>query len=202
MRHTSSFAGIAVAAGIITALSGCSGGTSTPEATVTRTVTAAPAPTSSSTPTSDAAAGGSSTPTASPTCGTADAAQATSAAVSALPSPGIEGATWDAARAETSGYDACAPLSWVVVTVDRATASSPAAILLFHDGRYLGTATKEQYGFEPAVSRTDPSTIAVTYRYPEAGESSAEASGRAEATFTWDDSAGRVLMRGDVPPEG
>lgn len=120
-----------------------------------------------------------------------------------LPAPsGLPEARWDASRATTALFDPCAALSSVVVPIEGATASSPYAILLFHDGRYLGTATKEQYGFFPQTSRTSDATIAVTYTYPRAGETDAAASGRAEATYTWDASAGRVVMRGDVPPQG
>ncbi len=80
------------------------------------------------------------------------------------------------------------------------TGSSPSAILLFHDGTYLGTATKVQYPFTPEVTRTSDAAVSVTYRYPRDGESNAEASGRADATYRWDDAAGRVVMTGDVPP--
>ncbi|MCA5922702.1 LppP/LprE family lipoprotein [Curtobacterium oceanosedimentum] len=179
-------------------LTGCSGAdgadgggaTSTP--TVTETVTAPP---------SDPAAMPSPTPTPTPTCGPASGAEAAAAGIAALPSPaGIEGARWDAANADTSGYDACAALSWSVVAPERATAGSPYAILLFHQGRYLGTATAEQYAFEPTIERRTDGSIVVTYRYPLAGEPNAEVSGRATATFTWNAETSRVDMTGETPP--
>lgn len=179
-------------------LTGCSGddgadgGAATP--TVTETVTAPPSDAASaSTPTP--------TPTPTPTCGPSSGAAAAADGIAALPLPaGLEDAKWDAANADYSGYDACAPLSWSVVTLDRATAGSPYAILLFHQGAYLGTATSEQYAFQPTVERQSDSAIVVTYTYVKADEANADASGRTTATFTWNDETGRVEMTGDTPP--
>lgn len=105
-------------------------------------------------------------------------------------------------NADYSGYDPCAALSWTVVSVEMATGSSPCAILLFHEGAYLGTATSEQYGFVPDVERTAPGAILVTYRFVQGNESNAEASGRAVATYTWNPETARVDMAGDTPPVG
>ena len=177
-------------------LAGCSGadgpdsGAATP--TVTETVTAPP---------SDAASTPTPTPTPTPTCGPSSGAAAAAEGIAALPLPaGLEDAKWDAANADYSGYDACAPLSWSVVTLDRATAGSPYAILLFHEGKYLGTATSEQYAFQPTVERQSDSAIVVTYTYVKPDEANADASGRTTATFTWNDETGRVEMTGDTPP--
>ena len=175
-------------------LTGCSGadgadgGAATP--TVTETVTAPP---------SDAAS--TPTPTPTPTCGPTSGAEAAAAGIAALPLPaGLEDAKWDAANADYSGYDACAPLSWSVVEPEFATAGSPYAILLFHEGRYLGTATAEQYAFEPTIERRSESAVTVTYKFAKAGEPNAAPSGRTTATFTWNDETGRVDMTGDTPP--
>jgi hypothetical protein len=193
MRITRTTGGLLFVAALAAGLTGCSGGgAATP--TATRTVTATPT-TAAETPTP--------TPTATPTCGPSSGAAAASQAIADLPLPtGLEDAKWDPANSDYSGYDACAPLSWSVVNLDLATGSSPVAILLFHQGRYLGTATKEAYGFVPDVARTDPSTIVVTYHYPEPDESTADASGRTNATFAWNDSTGRVDMSGQTPPVG
>ena len=99
-----------------------------------------------------------------------------------------------------SNFDPCADLSWITVTLEGATASSPYHILLFHNGEYLGTATAKAYGFSPKVSRVDDSEIAVTYRWPKEGEGNAEASGTTQAGFRWDEGAQKVVMSGDVPP--
>jgi hypothetical protein len=73
---------------------------------------------------------------------------------------------------------------------------------LFHNGEYLGTATKTAYGFTPTVERTADNAISVTYRFPQGMESNAEASGTAVATFTWNAATSSVDMAGDVPPTG
>jgi len=175
-------------------LTGCSGADgadgSAATPTVTETVTAPP---------SDAAS--TPTPTPTPTCGPTSGAEAAAAGIAALPLPaGLEDAKWDAANADYSGYDACAPLSWSVVEPEFATAGSPYAILLFHEGRYLGTATAEQYAFEPTIERRSESAVTVTYKFAKAGEPNAARSGRTTATFTWNDETGRVDMTGDTPP--
>lgn len=187
------------------ALTGCSTGSGDPAPTKTVTQTVAPSaestgtPTSTPTPTPTPAPVP--TPSAAPTCGSEDPTSAIQQAATRLGAPaGIEGAEWDTAGAARGGYDPCAALSWVVLRPANSTGSSPSAILLFHDGTYLGTATKVQYSFTPDVTRTSDAAVSVTYRYPRDGESNAEASGRADATYRWDDAAGRVVMTGDVPP--
>jgi hypothetical protein len=184
----------ATLAALLTGCSGADGGAATP--TVTETVTAPP---------SDAASAPKPTPTPTatptPTCGPSSGAEAAAQGIAALPSPaGLDGTEWDAANADYSGYDACAPLSWSVVAPEFGTAGSPYAILLFHEGRYLGTATAQQYAFEPTVERQSDSAITVIYRFAEAGEPNAAPSGRTTATFTWNDETGRVDMTGDTPP--
>ncbi|WIA99529.1 LppP/LprE family lipoprotein [Curtobacterium sp. MCBA15_012] len=204
MRHSSltsttrparTVGGVLLAAAAVATLAGCSGGpAATPTATTTRTVTASPAP---STPAAAPAA----TSSATPSCGPSDGATAAARAIAELPLPaGLESARWDPATADTAQYDGCAALSAVTVTVADATGSSPVAILLFHDGTYLGTATKLQYPFEPTVTRTSDAALRVEYRYAGPQDSNADPTGRATATYTWDDAAGRVRMTGEVPP--
>lgn len=175
-------------------LAGCSGAGGTDggaaNPTVTETVTVPP---------SDAAS--TPTPTPTPTCGPSSGAAAAAEGIAALPLPaGLEDAKWDAANADYSGYDACAPLSWSVVAPEFGTAGSPYAILLFHEGRYLGTATAQQYAFEPTVERRSDAAVTVTYRFAQAGEPNAAPSGRTTASFTWNDETGRVEMTGNTPP--
>ena len=112
------------------------------------------------------------------------------------PYPGLD-RPW---RPFDSNFDPCADLSWITVTLEGATASSPYHILLFHNGEYLGTATAKAYGFSPKVNRVDDSEIAVTYRWPKEGEGNAAASGTTQAGFRWDEGAQKVVMSGDVPP--
>ena len=102
-------------------------------------------------------------------------------------------------RLADSGYDSCAALSWMTVTIEGATVSSPYHILLFHNGEYLGTGTFEAYGFAPRIKQVNDSEIAVTYRWPRAGEGNAEASGTTQAGFHWDEDLQECVMTGDVP---
>jgi hypothetical protein len=160
------------------------------------------APTSASTSSSPTTS--SPSPEATPTpdaCGPATGEEAAAAGIAALqPVPGLEGKKWVAANDGYSGYDACAALSWSIVTLEGATVSTPTQILLFHKGTYIGTATSTAYGFTPAVERTADGAISVTYRFNQGNESNAEASGRAVATFTWNDETDSVDMAGDLPP--
>lgn len=101
--------------------------------------------------------------------------------------------------ADTTGYDACADLSWIVVPYG-GTASSPNAIMLFHNGDYLGTDTAVPQGFEPAIERVDEGYISVTYSYPLEGDANAAPRGRATSTYTWSDATESVIHAGELPP--
>jgi len=112
---------------------------------------------------------------------------------------------WTNVSRTYEGYDPCAELSWI----DAIPGSSPSSccsaamvhhILLFHRGKFIGTATYEPYSFSPVITRTSDSSISVTYRYVKGDESSASASGRATAEFTWSSSQNKVVMTGEVPP--
>lgn len=151
--------------------------TTTPQTTtVTQTVRQEPAPKS--------------TAAASDSCGP-DQQAAYAEAMSKLdPLPGYN-QPW---RLADSGYDSCAALSWMTVTIEGATVSSPYHILLFHNGEYLGTGTFEAYGFAPRIKQVSDSEIAVTYRWPRAGEGNAEASGTTRAGFHWDEDLQECVM--------
>ena len=112
---------------------------------------------------------------------------------------------WTNVSRTYEGYDPCAQLSWI----DAIPGSSPSDccissmahhILLFHRGKFIGTATYEPYSFSPVITRTSDSSISVTYRYVKGDESSASASGRTTAEFSWSSSQNKVVMTGEVPP--
>lgn len=112
---------------------------------------------------------------------------------------------WTNTSETYEGYDPCAELSWI----DAIPGSSPSDccissmahhILLFHRGKFIGTATYEPYSFSPVITRTSDSSISVTYRYVKGDESSASASGRTTAEFSWSSSQNKVVMTGEVPP--
>ena len=112
---------------------------------------------------------------------------------------------WTNVSASYEGYDPCAELSWI----DAIPGSSPSAccissmahhILLFHRGKFIGTATYEPYSFSPVITRTSDSSISVTYRYMKEDEKVHNASGRTTAEFSWSSSQNKVVMTGEVPP--
>ena len=106
---------------------------------------------------------------------------------------------WDLNGADTTTYDACAALSWVVLEIPGNTASSPFQIMLFHRGQYIGTTASKPIGFPPKVVRLDDAAIQVAYTWPRDGESNAEASGRSISIFTWDDRTRSVTHSGEWP---
>ena len=112
---------------------------------------------------------------------------------------------WTNVSRTYEGYDPCAELSWI----DAIPGSSPSDccissmahhILLFHRGKFIGTATYEPYSFSPVITRTSDSSIRVTYRYMKEDEKVHNASGRTTAEFTWSSSQNKVVMTGEVPP--
>ena len=114
-------------------------------------------------------------------------------------------AQWTNTSENYEGYDPCAELSWIDAIPgsshkDCCISSMVHHILLFHRGKFIGTATYEPYSFPPVITRTSDSSISVTYRYVKGDESSASASGRTTAEFTWSSSQNKVVMTGEVPP--
>lgn len=112
---------------------------------------------------------------------------------------------WTNVSRTYEGYDPCAELSWI----DAIPGSSPSDccissmahhILLFHRGKFIGTATYEPYSFSPVITRTSDSSISVTYRYMKEDEKVHNASGRTTAEFSWSSSQNKVVMTGEVPP--
>ena len=112
---------------------------------------------------------------------------------------------WTNVSASYEGYDPCAELSWI----DAIPGSSPSEccissmahhILLFHRGKFIGTATYEPYSFSPVITRTSDSSIRVTYRYMKEDEAPASASGSTTAEFTWNPAKNQVDMEGTPPP--
>ncbi|MBF4460048.1 LppP/LprE family lipoprotein [Pseudoclavibacter sp. VKM Ac-2867] len=188
---------VACAALTLVALTGCSPSaapeSAAPTVTVTQTVPASAPPV---TPVETA------TPTPEvPACSGLTQEEAVSASIGSIaPFPGLESHEWVAATPDAATYDECAELSYVAVTLSGGTDSTPCHIMLFNQGRYLGTATADAYGFLPSVARLDDASIEVTYTYTLPGEANAESSGRVQATFTWDEDTQSVVMDGDVPP--
>ncbi|MET3959876.1 hypothetical protein ABIE52_006811 [Rhodococcus sp. OAS809] len=181
-----------VAAVLVSSIAACSsdGDASAPpsQTSTIASVTTPPAFPASSAPATPAA-------TAAPeVCDTnADMTDAVASAVGTLAAP----STWSWQKnADTSSLNPCAALSFATTTIDRATNSSPVAILLFHHGEFVGPAST-CYATISAVESASDDTVAVTYRYPEPGDSNAGMTGRANYTFTWND--GKVEKVGTMP---
>ncbi len=112
------------------------------------------------------------------------------------------GLQWAPHLESDTGFEPCADLAWAIVPTQGGTGSSPFQIMLFHQGEYLGTATKHAYGFHPEVRRLSDSAIEVTYRWPKAGEPNASASNTAISTFSWNEAEQKVERTGALPSYG
>lgn len=172
--------------------------TAQPEGHMTATDTPAPGTQSPEATTASSSA----TPEPSGSCATTTAEQAVNENIDkvgpAFPKGNVPDAEWLAVDTQT--YDPCADLSWVTLTIRGGTASSPSQQMLFHDGEYLGTTTKEGIAFSPETVRLSDSAIQVTYRWAKEGESNAGASGRAVSTYSWNPNTESVDHAGEWPP--
>lgn len=132
-------------------------------------------------------------------CEDVDGGDLVEAATADLPLPeGFEDEEWANVEAD---MDACAQLSYAVVTIEGGTGSSPYQIMLFNGTKYVGTATEKAYAFAPEIERVDDDTIDVEYSYLEDGDANASPSGTAEASFSWDWETDELLFSGELPPE-
>lgn len=167
-------------------------------ATTSNTATASKTAGSQTTASHAGSATTSGTATSAPTaaCSTQTAAQAAQKATQTIPKFN----NWDwVVHPGDNHFDRCADLSYIVIGIN-GTASSPNHIALYHRGTYLGTATKEAYGFYPVVTRTAGNAISVRYTYIKGNECTACASGHAVANFRWSNASQKVVMTGSVPP--
>ena len=112
---------------------------------------------------------------------------------------------WTNVSEDYEGYDSCAELSWIDAIPGSShkeccISSMVHHILLFHRGKFIGTATYDPYSFSPVITRTSDSSIRVTYRYMKEDEAPASASGSTTAEFTWNPAKNQVDMEGTPPP--
>ena len=140
-----------------------------------------------------------------PACADTDAEQALADALPQMPPPfppddeNMSDVQWDTEHADLEGYDPCAELSWITISIVGGTGSSPSQVALFHAGEFVQAATEKSYGFWPQVTRLAPDSLEVVYFWPKPGEGNAERSGESPMRFTWDDESGSVLVEGDPP---
>lgn len=168
---------------------------STSPTEVTPTESTSPEPATAPSPTEEPA----------PACESIDPAAAIGDGLSKIPPPfpgEADMPPWRDPLADSpevaAKFDTCAPLEAVVLSVEGATTSSPMAIMLFHEGEYLGTATSENH-MSTHARRIDDNTFAVQYNYPATGEPNALPSVATISTFTWDDAQEKVVWAGQVP---
>lgn len=168
------------------------------------TITVHAEPTASESKTSESKSDSKSEPKKDSTCASDSASTVVSKALRDLKNK-KNWDQWTNVSESYEGYDPCAELSWI----DAVPGSSPSScctaamvhhILLFHRGKFIGTATYEPYSFPPVITRTSDSSISVTYRYVKGDESSANASGRTTVEFTWNPAKNQVDMEGTPPP--
>jgi hypothetical protein len=104
---------------------------------------------------------------AAPACGVNLNAPEIQDAINSAP-PAPNGWAWNhdpRSFIQSSNFDPCATLSAVVITIERATGSSPDQALLFHNGNYVGTGTSTAYGFTSVnAAKTTDNTVALNYK--------------------------------------
>lgn len=175
-------------------LASCSGGeasdtTAATDAQETVTVTATTEPDVQPTqqPTSTPVQAPSTTPTA---CTPSEVTVATDAARIAQPFPDNAWAVWQTGNL-------CGTLGYAELVTEGGTGSSPTQLLLYNEGRFLGTGiTCNSLGH--VTDATDDS-VSVEYRWPVGDDSNANMRGRATVTFHWNGSS--VDMLGELPQE-
>lgn len=193
--HIGRLAAIVGATSVV--LAGCSGAQSSEEATGTpapKTVTvtaesSAAATPESSTATTTVTAEQSSSPT-QVDCSPSSVPVASDAAGIAPPLPGETWSVWQTGNL-------CGTLGYAELATTGGTGSSPTQLLLYNNGKFLGTGIKcNALG---QVSGSTDESVTVQYRWPQGMDSNANMTGRASVTFAWNGSS--VDMLGNLPAE-
>lgn len=91
----------------------------------------------------------------------------------------------------------CGTLGYAELVTKGGTGSSPTQLLLYNEGRFLGTGIKCNALGQVTSSNYD--SVTVGYRWPVGDDSNANMTGRASVTFRWNGSS--VDMLGELPPE-
>ncbi|MEE6167031.1 MULTISPECIES: LppP/LprE family lipoprotein [unclassified Mycolicibacterium] len=134
------------------------------------------------------------------TCGKNLAAYQIATATQHLaPYPGTDWRWSTDPRATEGNFDPCVALSTALVTVEGATAGSPVAALMFHNGEYLGTATSKAHAFTSLnTARTTDDTVVLDYKTPGAC-SACPAAAVTSVRYQWQ---GDHVVMLDPPPAG
>lgn len=186
-RRRGSFAAVAVASTLI--LAGCAGEQTANDTapasveTVTVTATATGEPSNAPTPTSEP------TP-AQVQCSPDTVPVSSDAAEIAPPLPGGSWTVWRTGNL-------CGTLGYAELATAGGTGSSPTQLLLYNEGRFLGTGIRcNALG---QVTSSDASSVTVQYRWPVGDDGNSNMRGRALVVFRWNGSS--VDMIGSLPAE-
>ena len=121
-------------------------------------------------------------------CSSSSVSVATDSASIAPPFP-------DRSWSVTQTSNLCGSLGYVELATSGGTGSSPTQLLLYNEGKLLGTGIRCN-ALGQVTGSTDDS-VSVQYRWPVGNDSNANMSGRADVTFQWNGSS--VDMIGDLP---
>lgn len=120
--------------------------------------------------------------------------------------PGMVGG-WDvdlATELAADTFDACAPLSWVLLPAATEGREAPeqtqTLTMFFHYGTFAGTDSEHGASARPTVTRLSRQAVSVEYGSAGGSGAAGEPQERAVATFTWDSESDSVAHEGDVPP--
>ncbi|MCI9889946.1 LppP/LprE family lipoprotein [Micrococcales bacterium 31B] len=97
-------------------------------------------------------------------------------------------------------FDPCLDLSYVIVETEGGTGSSPSHVALFHRGEYIGTATRDAYGYDLKVTQLTSGAVQIDRGYRSWGPDAPVVQFRTKATVTWYDDVNKAFIFGQVPP--
>ncbi|MFD3591659.1 LppP/LprE family lipoprotein [Nocardia sp. NPDC058640] len=108
------------------------------------------------------------------------------------------GGGWVAGQASPNEPSCAGELLWVRA-IGGNSAGAPIHVLLFRDGKYLGTGTSEPYAFT-TVAGSNRTSVTVEYRWLAGDEPfAAPQGGPAKITYSWNGS--NVVMSGPLPSQ-
>lgn len=192
------------AATLLTFSTACTGTDDNAAPTTTTTVTSAVADNATSTPAASPVPDGGPPPAqttaeqpgpqtvSDPSCQVGGNSVVIDSAIAQI-APPMAGVSWVPTE---SNFNSCSDFVYVQLETEGGTASSPYQLLLFHDGRFLGTGTSCNLGYQ-TVTGSDDDQVDVTYRYIVADEPNAAPQGEASVTYRWNGSG--VEMIGELP---
>lgn len=96
------------------------------------------------------------------------------------------------------GFDTCAPLEVVALHSDDGSENAPMALMLFHEGEFIGPATSSHFP-NVEVSRIGENTIRAIYTADRPGGLAGSEVIAHVSTFSWDEQQKKVVWAGQMP---